>query len=157
MLALLQRVNEASVTVEGRVVGRIDEGLLVFVGVEKADGEAEARRMLERVLGYRVFQDDEGRMNRSVTDIGGGVLLVPQFTLPADTTRGMRPSLSPAAPADVGRRLFAHLVDAARDRHAHVASGEFGAHMRVSLVNDGPVTFMLRVAHTNPCRGAGES
>jgi D-tyrosyl-tRNA(Tyr) deacylase len=136
------------VSIDGRVVGRIEEGLLVFVGVEKGDGEHQADRMLERVLGYRVFPDDRGRMNRSVTDVGGGVLLVPQFTLPADTTSGTRPSLSPAAAPDVGRRMFAYLVDATRARHADVASGEFGAHMQVTLTNDGPVTFMLRVPHT---------
>ncbi len=147
MLALLQRVTEARVSIDERVVGHIGKGLLVFVGVEKEDGEPQADRMLERLLGYRVFSDGQGRMDRSVSDIRGGVLLVPQFTLPADTRSGMRPSLSPAAPADVGRRLFGYLVDAARARHANVASGEFGAHMQVSLNNDGPVTFMLRVPH----------
>ena len=148
MLALLQRVTEARVSIDERVVSHIGKGLLVFVGVEKGDEEPQVDRMLERVLGYRIFSDGQGRMNRSVTDIRGGVLLVPQFTLPADTRSGMRPSLSPAAPADVGRRLFGYLVDAARARHAHVASGEFGAHMQVSLNNDGPVTFMLRVPHS---------
>lgn len=145
MLALLQRVTEAAVCVDERVVGRIGLGLLVFVGVEKGDSESHADRLLERLLGYRLFSDDHGRMNRSVTDVGGGLLLVPQFTLPADTRSGMRPSLSPAAPPDVGRHLFAYLVSAARARHADVASGEFGAHMQVSLNNDGPVTFMLQV------------
>jgi D-tyrosyl-tRNA(Tyr) deacylase len=115
--------------------------------VEKSDEERQADRMLERVLGYRLFSDDQGRMNRSVTDVQGGVLLVPQFTLPADTASGMRPSLSPAAPPDVGRRLFTYLLEAARNHHADVAGGEFGAHMQVSLINDGPVTFMLRVPH----------
>jgi D-tyrosyl-tRNA(Tyr) deacylase len=147
MLALLQRVTEASVSIDKRIVGRIGRGLLVFVGVEKGDEERQADRMLERVLGYRLFSDDQDRMNRSVADIQGGLLLVPQFTLPADTASGMRPSLSPAAPPDVGRRLFTYLLDAARTRHADVASGEFGAHMQVSLNNDGPVTFMLRVPH----------
>ena len=145
MLALLQRVSEAQVSIDERVAGRIGKGLLVFVGVEKEDGEAQADRMLERVLGYRMFSDGQGRLNRSVTDTRGGVLLVPQFTLAADTRSGMRPSLSPAAPADVGRRLFGYLVDAARARYADVASGEFGAHMQVALNNDGPVTFMLQV------------
>lgn len=149
MLALLQRVTEAEVAVEGRVIGRIGKGLLVFIGVEKSDRRDEARRLVERVLGYRIFSDDQGKMNLSVTDIQGGVLLVPQFTLPADTRRGMRPSLSPAAPADTGRALFACLLDATRARHANVASGEFGAHMRVSLTNDGPVTFMLQVSNPN--------
>ena len=145
MLALLQRVTEASVSIDQRIVGRIGSGLCVFVGVEKGDQEHHADRMLERMLGYRVFPDDRDRMNRSVADVDGGVLLVPQFTLPADTTRGMRPSLSPAAAPDVGRRLFAYLVNQAQARHDPVANGEFGAHMRVSLINDGPVTFMLQV------------
>jgi D-tyrosyl-tRNA(Tyr) deacylase len=145
MLALLQRVTEASVSIDQRIVGRIGPGLCVFVGVEKGDQERHADRMLERVLGYRMFADERDKMNRSVADSGGGVLLVPQFTLPADTASGMRPSLSPAAAPDVGRRLFAYLVKQAHTRHGRVASGEFGAHMRVSLVNDGPVTFMLQV------------
>lgn len=153
MLALLQRVTEASVSIDERVVGRIGPGLCVFVGVEKGDQESDAERMLERLLGYRVFPDEKDRMNRSVTEINGGVLLVPQFTLPADTASGMRPSLSPAAPPDVGRRLFAYLLGQARARHAEVASGEFGAHMRVSLVNDGPVTFMLQVPHRKSSSG----
>lgn len=145
MLALLQRVSSSSVTVDDEVVGRIGTGLLVFVGIEKGDREAEADRMLERILGYRMFSDDQGRMNRSVADVGGGVLLVPQFTLPADTRSGMRPSLSPAAPPDVGRALFDYLLETARRQYDTVASGEFGAQMQVSLVNDGPVTFMLQV------------
>jgi len=145
MLALLQRVIEAQVTVDERIVGRIGRGLVVFVGVEKGDGEADSERMLERILGYRVFPDARGRMNRSVADVEGGVLLVPQFTLAADTSSGMRPSLSPAAPPDVGRSLFEDLVATARTRHGDVACGEFGAHMQVSLTNDGPVTFLLRV------------
>ena len=146
MLALLQRVTEAEVSVAGRVIGRIGKGLLVFVGVEKNDRRVEADRLLERVLGYRIFSDQEGKMNLSVTDIQGGLLLVPQFTLPADTRSGMRPSFSPAAPADTGRALFTYFVDTARARHAKLASGEFGAHMTVSLTNDGPVTFMLQVS-----------
>ncbi len=145
MLALLQRVTEARVSIDDRVVGRIGKGLLVFVGVEKGDGEAQADRMLERLLGYRIFSGGQGKLDCSVTDTKGGVLLVPQFTLTADTRSGMRPSLSPAAPADVGRRLFGYLVDAARARYADVASGRFGAHMQVALNNDGPVTFMLQV------------
>ena len=147
MLALLQRVSEASVRIDDRLAAQIGHGLLVFVGVEKGDCESHAERMVERVLGYRMFADSEGRMNRSVADVAGGVLLVPQFTLPADTRSGTRPSLSPAAPPDVGRPLFAHLVEAARSRHKDVACGEFGARMQVALVNEGPVTFMLRVPH----------
>jgi len=145
MLALLQRVTEAEVSVDRQVVARIGEGLLVFIGVEKSDGHGEADRMLDRVLGYRLFADNEGKMNRSVADIQGGVLLVPQFTLAADTRSGMRPSLSPAAPPDTGHALFSYFLDAARARHPKVESGEFGAHMLVSLTNDGPVTFMLQV------------
>ena len=155
MLALLQRVTEARVSVDERVVGHIGTGLLVFVGVERGDGEPQADRMLERILGYRLFSDDQDRMNRSVTDVRGGVLLVPQFTLPADTRSGMRPSLSAAAPPDVGGTLFAYLVEKARARYAHVASGEFGAHMQVSLNNDGPVTFMLQAR--NPLVASEES
>lgn len=148
MLSLLQRVATSTVTIDGVVVGQIGRGILVFVGVEKGDGEREADRMVERILGYRIFSDGQARMNGSVTDIEGGVLLVPQFTLPANTRSGMRPSLSPAAPPDVGRALFDYLLDTARARYGEVASGEFGAHMQVSLVNDGPVTFMLQVRPT---------
>lgn len=145
MLALLQRVTEAEVSIDQQVVSRIGGGLLAFIGVEKSDSRSEADRMLERLLGYRLFSDSQGRMNRSVTDIQGGLLLVPQFTLAADTRSGMRPSLSPAAAPDAGHALFEYLRDAARGRYANVASGEFGAHMQVSLTNDGPVTFMLQV------------
>lgn len=145
MLALLQRVSSASVTVDGAVIGSIDRGLLVFAGFERDDDEAQIGRMLERILGYRMFSDGQGRMNRSVSDVGGGLLLVPQFTLPADTRSGMRPSLSPAAPPDVGRTLFDYLLETARSRYDDVASGQFGAHMHVSLTNDGPVTFILQV------------
>jgi len=146
MLCLLQRVTEASVTVDREVVGRIDAGLLVLVGVERGDGPAQAARMVERVLGYRVFEDEAGRMNLSLARTGGGLLLVPQFTLPADTTRGTRPSFTPAAAPEEGERLFNQVVDLARSTaHGPVATGCFGAHMRVALVNDGPVTFMLQV------------
>ena len=144
MIGLLQRVGQASVTVEGRVVGRIGPGLLVLVGVEKGDGEAQAERLLERLLGYRLFADAEGRMNRSLADTGGGLLLVSQFTLAADTNTGTRASFSSAAPLEEGRRLFDYLVQRARARHPIVATGEYGAHMEVALVNDGPVTFWLQ-------------
>ena len=146
MIGLLQRVSEASVTVEGREVGAIGPGLLVLVGVEKGDAEAQAERLLERLLNYRVFSDPEGRMNLALAETGGGLLLVSQFTLAADTDKGNRPSFSSAAPPDEGRRLFDHLVARARAVHPLVATGEFGAHMRVALVNDGPVTIRLRVA-----------
>ena len=146
MIGLLQRVSQASVTVDGVVIGEIPRGLLVLVGVERGDGDAEATRLLERLLSYRVFPDGEGKMNRSLTDIAGGLLLVPQFTLAADTRKGTRPGFSPAAAPDDGRRLFDFLLARANATYATVAAGLFGADMQVSLVNDGPVTFWLRVA-----------
>ncbi|MBM4181734.1 MAG: D-tyrosyl-tRNA(Tyr) deacylase [Betaproteobacteria bacterium] len=148
MIGLLQRVLEASVRVEEDCVGAIGPGLLVLVGVEKGDAESQAERLLERLLGYRVFPDDAGRMNRSLAEVGGGLLVVSQFTLAADTQKGARPSFSSAAAPEEGRRLFDHLVARARALHAPVATGEYGAHMRVALVNDGPVTFSLRVPPT---------
>lgn len=145
VIGLLQRVSEARVSVDGRTVGEIGPGLLVLVGVERGDDEAAADRLLERLLGYRVFPDDAGRMNRSLRDIGGGLLLVSQFTLAADTDSGRRPSFSTAASAEEGRRLFEYLLLRAHSIHAPVATGEFGAHMQIALINDGPVTFHLRV------------
>jgi D-tyrosyl-tRNA(Tyr) deacylase len=145
MIGLLQRVSQASVTVDGEVIGTIGPGLMVLVCAEKGDTEREAEALLAKLLGYRVFSDEAGKMNRSVTDVEGGLLLVPQFTLAADTRSGTRPSFSPAAlPAD-GRRLFDHVVRQARERHAIVETGRFGADMQVSLTNDGPVTFWLRI------------
>lgn len=144
MIGLLQRVSMARVEVSGETVGEIGPGLLVLVGVERGDAEAQADRLLERLLGYRVFADPEGKMNLSVRDIGGGLLLVPQFTLAADTRKGMRPSFTPAAPPAEGERLFAYLAGQARRQHTPVATGRFGAHMRVDLSNDGPVTFWLQ-------------
>jgi len=146
MLTLIQRVAAAHVEVGGETVGRIGTGLLALVAVQPEDGEAQTGRLLERLLGYRVFADEAGRMNRSLTDVGGGLLLVPQFTLAADTHKGTRAGFSSAAAPDVARSLFDGLVELARRRHADVATGEFGAHMRVSLVNDGPVTFWLEAA-----------
>jgi D-tyrosyl-tRNA(Tyr) deacylase len=134
------------VTVEDRTVGEIGGGILALIGIEHGDESAHAERLLERVLGYRIFEDSAGRMNRSLRDIGGGLLLVPQFTLAADTHKGTRPGFSTAAAPDVARTLFAQLLESARTRHAKVAAGEFGAHMQVSLVNDGPVTFWLKTA-----------
>jgi len=145
VIGLLQRVTEARVVVAGETVGRIGRGLLVLIGVERGDGESQADRLLERLLGYRVFPDADGRMNLSVSDVGGGLLLVPQFTLPADTRKGMRPSFTPAAAPEEGERLFDHLAGRARARHPDVATGRFGADMQVSLTNDGPVTFWLQV------------
>ena len=143
MIALIQRVSEARVDVDGETVGAIEAGLLALVAVQPDDGEAQAERLLERMLGYRIFADDEGRMNRSLADAGGGLLLVSQFTLAADTKKGMRPGFSTAAaPADA-ERWFMRLVELARARHPRVEIGRFGAHMKVHLVNDGPVTFWL--------------
>ena len=145
MLALIQRVTAASVTVDDAVVGAIGPGLLALVAVEPGDDEAKFRRMAERLLGYRVFADDAGRMNRSLADTGGGLLLVSQFTLAADTRSGMRPSFTTAAPPAEAERGFNRLVAICRENHAGgVETGRFGAHMVVSLVNDGPVTFLLR-------------
>lgn len=143
MISVIQRVLEARVTVEGRTVGEIGPGLLALVAVERGDQPANAARMVERLLGYRVFADAEGRMNRSLADTGGGLLLVSQFTLAADTAKGTRASFTPAAPPDEAERLFNEVVALARSRHPMVATGEFGAEMTVSLVNHGPVTFRL--------------
>jgi D-tyrosyl-tRNA(Tyr) deacylase len=145
MIGLLQRVTQARVEIEGKSVGAIGRGLLVLVGVERGDGVAEADRLLERLLSYRVFPDEAGRMNRSLRDIQGGLLLVPQFTLAADTRSGTRPSFTPAAPPEEGRRLFDYLLARANHTHTEVAAGVFGADMQVSLINDGPVTFWLKV------------
>jgi D-tyrosyl-tRNA(Tyr) deacylase len=146
MIALLQRVSQASVTVDGQLVGAIEAGLLVLLCAEKGDTEQEADALLSKLLGYRVFADAAGKMNRSVTDIGGALLLVPQFTLAADTKSGTRPSFTPAASPQDGLRLFEHVVRQARARHGKVETGKFGADMQVSLTNDGPVTFWLQIA-----------
>lgn len=146
MIALLQRVSSAGVVVEGELIGAIEAGLMVLVCAEKGDAEKEADALLNKLLGYRVFADDAGKMNRSLTDVAGGLLLVPQFTLAADTNSGTRPSFTPAAAPQDGQRLFDHFVRQARARHAKVETGMFGADMKVSLTNDGPVTFWLQVA-----------
>lgn len=143
MIGLLQRVSTASVRVGGREVAAIGRGLLVLVGVQKDDGEAQAARLLERLLSYRVFPDDAGRMNRSLRDVQGGLLLVPQFTLAADTGSGTRAGFSTAAEPARARELFDHLVREARAGWPQACAGEFGADMQVSLVNEGPVTFWL--------------
>ena len=145
MIGLLQRVQHASVSVEGEQIAAIGAGLLVLVGVQKGDSEREADRLLQRLLGYRVFPDDNGRMNLGLRDTGGGLLLVPQFTLAADTRSGMRAGFSTAAGPATGERLFACLLAAAQQQHAVVAGGRFGTDMQVALVNDGPVTFWLEV------------
>jgi D-tyrosyl-tRNA(Tyr) deacylase len=143
MIALIQRVSEASVEVGAETTGRIGAGLLALVAIQPGDGELQTQRMLERLLGYRVFADDEGKMNRSLSQTGGGLLLVSQFTLAADTKQGTRPGFSTAATPAEGERWFNRLVELAKDRHSPVEIGRFGAHMKVSLVNDGPVTFWL--------------
>ena len=145
MIGLLQRVSEARVTVGDEQLGAIGPGLLVFVGVQPHDGPATAQRLIERCLGYRVFPDATGRMNLSLTDIAGGLLLVPQFTLAADTRKGTRASFTSAAPPALGAELFTRCVYEAQTRHRPVASGRFGADMQVALINDGPVTFWLEV------------
>jgi D-tyrosyl-tRNA(Tyr) deacylase len=143
MRALLQRVAFARVVVEGETVGEIDAGLLVFLGLDQGDDAARGQRLLERMLAYRIFSDDQGRMNRSVVDSAGGVLLVSQFTLSADTGRGLRPSFSKALAPDLAQPLYLHLLDYLGSLHSPVAAGRFGADMQVSLCNDGPVTFLL--------------
>ncbi len=146
MIGFLQRVNEATVSVAGEPVATIGRGLLVLVGVQRSDGEAQAQRLLARLLHYRVFADKAQKMNRSLLDVNGGLLLVPQFTLVADTRKGMRPSFSRAAEPGRGRDLFEHLVAAARNAHHQVEAGVFGAAMQVALVNDGPVSFWLEAS-----------
>jgi D-tyrosyl-tRNA(Tyr) deacylase len=146
MIGLLQRVSEASVTVGGEVIGAIGPGLMVLVCAERGDTAREADLLLAKLLSYRVFSDDAGKMNRSVRDVDGGLLLVPQFTLAADTRSGTRPSFTPAASPEDGLRLFMHFVEAARSKHGKIETGQFGADMKVALVNDGPVTFWLQVS-----------
>ncbi|MCK9236970.1 MAG: D-aminoacyl-tRNA deacylase [Thiopseudomonas sp.] len=145
MKALLQRVSSAKVEVAGHVVGEIEQGLLVLVGIEPQDSTEQLQKMLNKLLNYRVFADEQGRMNLSVKDIQGGVLLVSQFTLAADTRSGLRPGFSTAAAPEQAEQLFNKLVTMAKAAHAHIETGEFGANMQVSLTNDGPVTFLLEV------------
>ncbi len=152
MIAVIQRVAAAKVEVDDQCVGRIGRGLLVLVAVERGDAENQVQRLAARLLGYRVFPDGDGKMNLSVTDIGGELLVVSQFTLAADTAKGLRPSFTPAADAAIGERLYRALI--AHCRHGlpgRVATGRFGAEMQVSLVNDGPVTFILRAPPAPPC------
>jgi D-aminoacyl-tRNA deacylase len=143
MIALIQRVTRAEVRVDERILGAIEHGIAALVGVRRGDEESDADRLLERVLGYRIFPDAAGRMNLDLGSVSGGLLLVPQFTLAAETGRGMRPGFSTAASPDRASTLFEYLVQRARVRHRPVASGAFGAHMQLSLINDGPVTFWL--------------
>lgn len=144
MIGLIQRVTHASVRINNAIIAEIQSGLLVLVAVEQTDSESNALRLAERLLGYRVFSDASGKMNLSVSDTGGGVLLVPQFTLAADTEKGMRPSFSRAAPPEKGSELFNRVVDIMRPQLEQVEVGQFGADMAVELVNDGPVTFWLK-------------
>lgn len=146
MIALIQRVTEARVEVEGRVIGAIGRGILALVGVERGDGEAQAGRLAERVLGYRIFPDQNGKMNLSLLDIGGELLAVPQFTLAADTGKGTRAGFSTSAAPDEGRRLFELFVMQSREKIPGAKTGQFGADMKVALVNDGPVTFWLQTS-----------
>lgn len=152
MIALIQRVTEAAVRVDTETVGSIGRGVLALVAIQPGDTESVAERLLERIVGYRIFDDGEGRMNLALTEIGGELLLVSQFTLAADTRKGMRAGFSGAADPATGERLFEHLVDKARGTRLRVATGRFGAHMHLSLVNDGPVTFWLEVASASGAR-----
>ena len=149
MIALIQRVSRADVQVSSQVVGAIDRGVLALIGVRRGDDTAAADRLLERLLAYRIFSDDQGRMNLSLRDIQGGLLVVPQFTLAADTHKGTRPGFSTAAAPEDARQLFAYFLERARATHQPVGAGVFGAEMQVSLVNDGPVTFWLETASSN--------
>ena len=145
MIALLQRVRQASVEVDGEKIAQISQGLLVLLCAERGDTDKEANQLLTKLLSYRVFADEDGKMNRSLAQMEGGLLLVPQFTLAADTRSGTRPSFTPAAPPAEARALFDYVVEQARQRHPLVETGSFGADMQVSLINDGPVTFWLQV------------
>lgn len=145
MIGLLQRVSEARVTVDGKVVGEVSKGLLVLVCAQREDTEENAEKLAKKILAYRIFEDENGKMNKSISDVGGELLVVSQFTLAADTSRGLRPSFTPAAAPDVGERLYEHFVSAVRQSPLKVETGEFGAHMQVGLVNDGPVTIWLEV------------
>lgn len=145
MKGLIQRVSQAQVSIEGQVVGQIDEGLLLLLGVEKEDTPALAEKLLAKVLAYRVFEDDQGKMNRSLQEVQGGLLVVSQFTLVADTRKGLRPSFSQGAAPDHGRQMYEHFLVLAQKSLEKVESGRFGAEMKVSLTNEGPVTFLLEV------------
>ncbi len=144
MIALIQRVTSANVRVNDQVIGQIDKGIMALIGVEKNDSHENANKLIRRLLGYRIFSDDDGKMNLSLLDSGGGLLLVPQFTLAADTKKGMRPSFSSAAPPELGEQLFDYLVEQARSQCSQVQTGQFSADMQVSLCNDGPVTFHIK-------------
>lgn len=145
MIGLLQRVSNSKVSVNGQIIGEIQQGIMVLVGVEKGDTQENADKLLQKLLKYRVFSDDQGKMNLSLMDINGGLLLVPQFTLAADTNSGLRPSFSSAAPPEKGKELFEYLISQAKVLYPNVETGQFGADMQIALVNDGPVTFNIKV------------
>lgn len=145
MIALIQRVSEAKVVVNNENIGEIQQGVLAFIGIEKNDTEAQVSRLLDKILSYRIFADADDKMNLSVQDIKGGLLLVPQFTLAADTQKGCRPGFSSAAPPALGEELFDAFIEQAKNKYQHIQTGQFGADMKVSLLNDGPVTFWLQV------------
>ena len=145
MIGLLQRVSSARVSINNHIVASIETGLLLFIGIEKDDTQQQADRLLGKILAYRVFPDQDDKMNLSLSDIQGGLLLVPQFTLPADTKKGLRPSFSSAAAPETGEELFNYLVACAKQKHYNVETGQFGANMQVNLTNDGPVTFWLQI------------
>jgi D-tyrosyl-tRNA(Tyr) deacylase len=147
MLTIIQRVTEAQVIVKNKTLGKIDQGIMALVAIEKADTKAEANRLLEKILNYRIFSDDSDKMNLSLRDIDGGLLIVPQFTLAANTQSGNRPSFSPAASPEKGAQLFAYFCQQATAKYSATEFGEFGADMKVALVNDGPVTFTLKISH----------
>lgn len=143
MKGLIQRVSNASVLVNGTLTGEIQQGIMLLLGVEKHDDSATADKLLHKVVNYRIFEDNEGKMNRSLLDVQGGLLIVSQFTLAAETRKGLRPSFSSAAPAEMGKALYEYFVDQAKNQVAQMGCGVFGADMKVSLTNDGPVTFLL--------------
>lgn len=145
MIGLIQRVTEAKVVVNDKNIGNIQQGILALIGIEKSDGEEHVKRLLNKILSYRIFADSEDKMNLSVEDIKGGLLLVPQFTLAADTQKGSRPSFSSAASPDMAETLFNEFVKQANNKYQHIETGRFGADMKISLLNDGPVTFWLQV------------
>ncbi len=144
MIGLLQRVQSASVTVEGKVIGSAGKGLMVLVCAEKGDTEEQCEKLAKKVLAYRIFEDEKGKMNKSLTDIQGDILIVSQFTLAADTAKGLRPSFTPAADPETGKKLYEHFVETVKQSGLRTETGEFGAYMQVSLVNDGPVTIWLK-------------
>jgi len=145
MLALIQRVSSSIVEVDDTTIGKIEQGITALIGIEKGDSQSDARRLVERILGYRIFSDIDGKMNLSVQDINGGVLLVPQFTLAADTSKGMRPSFSSAGTPDFSRQMFDYFCSYSAEQYPKIETGSFGADMQVTLCNDGPVTFLLQV------------